>query len=134
MGNSATELPPAAVDPTIAPEHNEPSATAEADAYDFKEYDLREYDVGEFDKSHYDFGAYDEFGNGGPDPVPNYEDEFGPAVPAETGTEEAQVEANVSIMTRDQTWCVCVLQSAWCDSNKMLGMMNPSLSCCCKSG
>lgn len=107
MGNSVTDLPHAEVDPTIAPEHNEPSVTAGADAYDFKEYDLKEYDVGELDKSHYDFGAYDEFGNMGPNPIPNYEDEFGPAVPAETGTEEAQVKADVSITMHDQTWCVC---------------------------
>lgn len=132
MGNPVTELPPAAVDPTIAPEHNEPGATAEVDAYDFKEYDLKEYDMGEFDKSHYDFGAYDEFGNAGSNPVPNYEDEFGPAVPAETGTEEAHVD--VSIMTCDPTWCVCVLQNAWFNSNKTLGMTKQSLSCCCKSG
>lgn len=115
MGASVSELPHAGVNPTIAPEHNEPSATAGADAYDFKEYDLKEYDVGEsLDKSHYDFGAYDEFGNSGPNPVPNYEDEFGPAVPAETDTEEAQVKADVSMTTLGQMCCVCVSLVAHC--------------------
>lgn len=99
VGDSVTDLPHAVVDPTIAPEHNEPSATAGADAYDFKEYDLKEYDGSELDKSHYDFAAYEEFGNAGPNPVPSYEDEFWPGVPAETGTEEAQVKSEVSITT-----------------------------------
>uniref|UniRef100_A0A3Q2SSV2 Collagen, type XI, alpha 1b n=1 Tax=Fundulus heteroclitus TaxID=8078 RepID=A0A3Q2SSV2_FUNHE len=80
------------VDPTApveaaAPVDQPGKEYTETDVKEFKEYDMKEYDTKEFLEKPYNYDNYGDYGDYGPTqakPTPEvYEDEFGPAVPAE---------------------------------------------------
>lgn len=72
----------------------EAKGTPGPEVTDFKEYDLNEYEVKELDPNHYDEGFYDYTTNGAKPTVSAYEDEIGPAVPAETDFTESSVSGH----------------------------------------